>query len=329
MLVAFLKFIISVFMAVACTATAPFSLWTRSDYTPLDKENVKLTFATMSDIHLTDSSFRRMMLELGLADLNDSEYMLDALCLVGDNTDHGYIEQYENLKMAFSKYTPAKTINMVMGNHDTWTEDDGTKLAHEYYYKYNKEITGVDTDNVYFSRTINGYHIINICSEMDYTSAYISDEQLSWLDGELEKASRDNLPIFVFSHWPINNTHGLPGTWEIGVTEPMAGGLGLQSDAVDAILQKYQNVFYITGHVHSGFTNDFTGNIYKYNSVEKHGNITCVNLPCYMYFSYKGVVVDGTGYVFEVYDNKVEIRARNYIAGCWLNKYNYTIELTK
>ena len=40
-----------------------------------------------------------------------------------------------------------------------------------------------------------------------------------------------------------------------------------------------------------------------------------------------GHVMPGTGYNVEVYDDEVIFRARNYIFGIWLPKYDYTIAL--
>lgn len=327
MLVSILNVIISVVMSLVCSVTAPLHLWTNSDYTPLHPGKERLTFATMSDIHLDDSYLRKLMFELGLKDLDNSIPKPDLLCLLGDNTDHGYVSQYESLVESLSKYNVANDISLVLGNHDTWSEDIGATLSHKIYKDFYKKITGREIDEVYFSMTVKGYHFIHISSEEYFTHAVVSDEQIQWLDKELAKASEDKKPIFVMCHWPLNQTHGLPDTWDDGDVTPMSGGLGEQSDAIDAVLQKYDNVFYITGHIHSGLTNEFTGKLFKYNSVEKHGNITCVNLPSYQYFSLKGVPVNGTGYVFEVYDDEVVIRARDYIGGFWLNNYEYRIDV--
>ena len=225
MLVSLCDFLISVLMTFLCTVTAPLNIWTRTDYTPIDKDNCKLSFATMSDVHMDSSILRKLNLELGIKDLNDSQYKLDALVFTGDFTDHGYLEHYKALKEVMSKYTPAKNIIMTMGNHDTWTEKMGRILADKYFYEFQKEITGRDLDNYYYSTTVNGYHFICICSESYTTDGYISEKQIEWLDKELEKASKDNLPIFVFSHWPISQTHSLP---EVdGETNPLSGSLGI------------------------------------------------------------------------------------------------------
>ena len=294
---------------------------------PVDPDSCKLNFAAISDIHMTDEALRSMMLEFGLSDMQNSKGRYDALVCAGDLTDHGEVQEWENLAKTFAKYDPANNIILSQGNHDTWTEDDKYDLARKYFIEYNNKISGRETENEYYSTKINGYTFIMLASESDRVAAYISDAQLEWLDAEMEKASQDNLPIFVVSHWPVNQSHGLPETWGEEDMEPDDGGFGDQSDAVEAILKKYKNVIMISGHIHSGFVNEDQIDIYNYCSVESDGTFHSVNLPSYMYMTMRGRVSNGTGFVFEVYDDTVEIRARSFSAGVWYTDYTYSIPI--
>ena len=182
MIVSILNTIISLVMSAVCVFASPLHLWTKADYTPRDPENVRVTFATMSDVHLDDTYIRKTILELGLKDLDKSQYKPDALIFMGDNTDHGYLEQYKAFADAVSKYDTAGRLHMMLGNHDTWTEDYGTILTQKYYKDFYKQITGYEVDEVYSSMVINGYHFITLSSEGDKTPAYISQQQLDWLE---------------------------------------------------------------------------------------------------------------------------------------------------
>ncbi len=291
------------------------------------KENCRLNFATISDIHMTEETARRDMLRFGLADFEKSTYPLDALVLTGDLTDHGEEAEWEMLKSAFEGYNPAKNIVMAQGNHDTWTEDDKYDIARTLFIKYNKKIAGREIENEYYSTKINGYTFIVLASESDRVAAYMSDEQITWLSAEMEKASRDGLPIFVVCHWPINQSHGLPETWGEEDMEPDDGGIGDQSARVEEILKSYKNVFMISGHIHSGFVKESQEKVYGYVSVESDGSFHSINLPQYMYLTLRGRIANGTGFNFEVYDDEVIIRARSYSAGVWYSDYNWTIDL--
>ena len=297
-----------------------------ADTKPL-KDDCKLNFATISDVHMTEETARRDMLRFGLQDMQEFESQLDALVLSGDLTDHGEEAEWEMLKEAFLPYSPAENLIMAQGNHDTWTEDDKYDLARTYFIKYNKEIADREIENEYYSTKVNGYTFIVLASETDRTSAYMSDRQLEWLANEMEAASKDGLPIFVVCHWPINESHGLPETWGDSEPEPDDGGIGDQSAQVEKILKSYENVFFITGHIHSGFVNESQKDVYGYVSVESDGSFHSINLPQYMYLTIRGRIANGTGFVFEVYENEVVLRARSFSAGVWYTDYNWTIDL--
>ena len=294
---------------------------------PVDNDNCKLFFASISDIHMTDETLRSMMLEFGLNDMENFERTLDALVCSGDLTDHGEKEEWDNLEKTFSEYTPAKNIILAQGNHDTWTEDDKYDLAKKYFIEYNEKIAGRKIEHEYYSTKINGYTFIVLSSETDRTAAYMSEEQLNWLAEEMETASKDGLPVFVVCHWPINQSHGLPETWGDDEPEPDDGGIGDQSAKVEETLKKYKNVFMISGHLHNGLTNESQIDTYNYVSVESDGSFHSINLPSYMYMTIRGRIANGTGLNFEVYDNRVDIRARSYSAGVWYTDYNYSIPL--
>jgi len=330
-MVPYLKKILVILLSLLSFVFSPLLGNFTAAFAPLDEKNAHLCFAAISDVHMTDSVFRSGMLELGLYDMQKAAYPLDALVLTGDNTDHGEAGQYETLCSTMGRYTPAKNIILGAGNHDTWTQSDDAGKAKEYFTKYTNKISGLAIDQMYYTTEVNGYRFIVLGSEGDSTSAYFSDTQLAWLRDTMEEASKDNKPIFVISHWPMNGTHGLPETWGDSNPSPADGGMGDQSAQVEAILKSYKNVFLLSGHTHLGFTNDTTKNFYGYSSVDTYGSVHSINLPCYMFASseLKGTVSNGTGYVFEVYNDKVIIRGRSFSAGVWYTLYTYTIPLVQ
>lgn len=331
MLVSLFKAISSIFVAIATVFALPFAGNISAPFAPKDAENVKLFFATMSDTHFNSSQGRVFMTQLGLNDMQSADYELDALVHAGDITDHSYEEDWQNVTKAFSDYKPAKNIILAEGNHDTWATDDETsfEVSKERFIRYNREICGRELENVYYSTKINGYTFIVLGSEGDHVAADVSDAQLAWLESEMALAAQDGLPIFVVFHQPINQTHGLPESWGDEDYDDMTGGIGEQSDAVNEILQKYKNVFYINGHIHSGVSGDLNYKINGFKSIETHGNITSINLPSYMYPNLRGQVPSGLGFVFEVYENEVVIRARSYSSNVWYTAYDYTIPLVE
>lgn len=325
-MITFIRSLLAVILSVLNICFSPIFGDFMAETKPLE-EDCKLNFAVISDIHMTDETARRDMLRFGLKDMENFDSTLDALVLSGDLTDHGEEAEWEMLKSAFSGYTPAKNLIMAQGNHDTWTEDDKYDLARTYFIKYNKEISGREIEHEYYSTEINGYTFIIMASETDRTAAYISDTQLEWLRAEMDKASEKGLPIFVISHWPINQSHGLPETWGEEDMEPDDGGFGDQSAQVEEILKSYENVFLISGHIHSGFVKADQKDVFGYESVETHGTFHSINLPQYMYLTGRGRIANGTGYTIEVYDDEVVLRGRSFSAGVWYSDYVWTLEL--
>ncbi len=329
-MIGILKAVISIVLAVANVFALPFVGHMNDYFKAKAPEEVRMNLAVISDTHVQDSVIRQAMLELGLEDMEKSYTPIDALLITGDITDHGYKEQYDRVLEAFAGRTPAQKILPVQGNHDTWTRDsdDGDYSGMiRNFTGFVKEVGGPEIATPYYSQDVNGYHLIFLASEYDHTDAYVSDAQLQWLEGEMNEAAESGKPIFVFCHWPINQTHGLPKTWGDKDYDPQTGGLGDQSDAVEQILMKYDNVFYITGHIHSGFSSADEASFRGYASIEERNGLHLVNLPCYMYFSLRGYPLNGTGYMIEVYDGEVLFRARNFATGIWHTKYDVSVPL--
>ena len=336
--------IVSVFLSVVLTLTSPLGMLigAKEEQIARAKEGCRVSFAAISDIHLRGNykPIFQGMLELGLLDMENAEDKLDVVAFVGDITDHGYIDQWDVFADAVSKYNVAKKTMVVVGNHDTWGPNreefdnpvDGVKPT---FIHYNKQISGRDITEMYYSDVVNGYYFIALGSESDHTDAYLSDTQLQWFADEMEKAAATGLPIFVFMHQPINQTHGLPYNWDKKKDDPPEkGGIGAQSAQVEAILKQYDNVFYISGHIHAGYKNAGSKIGAEYASVEtmenNNGNpITLINLPSYMYFDFVrgGYLTNGCGWVVEAYDGEVLLRARDFASGTWLTRYDQTVKL--
>ena len=298
----------------------------KADSVPVNAEECNLNFAVISDTHVKDEFWRQFMVELGLSGMEKSDSRLDALVVSGDLTDHGEYDEWSALAESFSKYDPADEIILGCGNHDTWTDESFDK-AKEYFIEFNKTIADREINEMYYSTKINGYTFVVLGSETDRTAAYFSQEQLDWLEETMAVAAQDGLPIFVISHWPINESHGLPETWGDDEPEPDDGGIGDESAAVEAILKKYDNVFMISGHLHNGVGESATDKLWGYTSIESDGSFHSINLPAFTYFNGRGQVLNGNGFNIEVYDDEVIIRARSYTSDIWYTPYEYVIPL--
>lgn len=293
-----------------------------------------MSFAAISDVHLQDLGLFEWLLDCGLLDISKAEDRFDAVVFNGDNTNLGKEEEYARFGRAVDQFDIADQTILTIGNHDTWCGDWDAERDPETsiddFVKANKDISGRDIEHPYYSTTIKGYPFIILGSEGNSTDAYLSPEQLSWFSTEMEKASESGKPIFVLLHQPLNGTHGLPYNWEHEEDADLDdGGVGDQSDAVLETIKQYDNVFYISGHIHAGFSVNEEKN--GYLSIEEHDGYTLINIPSYSigdFFQHGGEWQIGTGYVFEAYENEIMIRARNFITGTWLTKYDRTIPVS-
>lgn len=283
---------------------------------PKDAGSIKLSVACISDTHIKDDAGRKNFLNLGLKNISRASRPVDAVLIAGDLTDNGNTDSYQIFYSILKKHS--FNYVLAMGNHDTWGKDGFETSRNQFVSGYH-DLTGEQIAVNYYAKVINGYTFIVLGSEKDAgCPAYLSDTQLQWLDQNLKTATADGKPVFVICHQPINNTHGLPAVWD-------EGGVGEQSDQLNAILHSYKNVFYISGHLHCGLQNEPDDK--GYQTLQGDSSFHSLNLPCYMYTNERGIKVNGTGVEIEVYSDKVLLRGCNYSASSWYTNYEYNISL--
>lgn len=282
------------------------ALPTGVSYEPIDEDALIANFSVIADVHMETNNLERFPnFAKGLNDMARSKAPNDVLVLLGDNTMNGQVTEYLMLYSLFNLYNKAENTIVAMGNHDINQSENTIESAvnrHNMFYNW---YTGSGNDTPYYYRVINGCYFIVLGDELGYedTTAYISPEQLEWLGDTMEEAAASGMPIFVFSHQPFNDKFRYS-----------VGGLGAQSEDVWNIINAYENVFFFSGHLHSS---------YDRFGVSQNENVTLIDLPTFL----SDDNVKGVGYQVEVYPDRVELRARNFIDGEWMPKMQETIYL--
>ena len=292
--------------------------------------DVKLTVAMMSDTHVGDVFYRKMVFVPGVRDVS-RHVKPDVLLVAGDCTDNGNADNWAAFQSILDKNLKVNDIVLAMGNHDSWAAYDGGERSYDEaratYLQYSNAIMGTDFSEVYASRDIGGYPFLVLGSEADTTGATLSSAQLDWLETALKEAAdtHPGKPIFVVNHQPLNYTHA------VGNNEH---GEGFESNEISvrmqSILDQYENIFLISGHRHHPLTLDAAADPEGFATIEQVGeHITSINLPCYEYgtFLEGGTSVLGEGIVMYVFDNKVEFKGRNYFLSNWSKTFDVEIEL--
>lgn len=275
-----------------------------SDKSPIvfeDSEKIKLSMAIIADTHLPDRESAELNLSNAFKDLANSKEKFDAFLMAGDIADYGKNKEYNRFFRVFDKQNIVKNIFVTMGNHDArFFFSKNSKII----IKKTEEYLGINCNGKpYYSYDINGYTFIVLCTEKRVLEkAYISGSQIDFLDKELERGTRDGKPVFVMCHQPFAETHGLPEVWK-------TGDMGEQNDQVRAVMEKYNNVFFINGHLHGGIFEKVAETL----NAEK--GVYSISIPGYRKENNFGITDCGVGYYCEVYENKVIFKARNFLKG--------------
>ncbi len=280
-------------------------------YQPVS-DDAELDFVVISDIHMEGNNPDRFRdFPKVLLDINGSSRKNDALVMCGDNTMNGQHIEYTFLTLSLKLFNNIRNNLLVLGNHEIFTEQNGYEKGLKKFLSYGRFIMGEKYEKPYYSREIDGFTFIMMSTEADMgVTAYISEEQIGWLDETLTSATQNGKPAFVFCHFPINGT--VETRWPSGL-------MGEQSDEVFAVLKKHKNVFFFSGHLH---------NAVDYSGVRQVDGVTFVDVPSVLSDHSVGKTPSrGTGYCVEVHGGKVELRPRNFLTGEWFEELFVTVEL--
>ena len=299
------------------------------------EDDCQLNLSMISDIHLeTPGIFRKGFLKQGLLNINNALSPVDAILVDGDITNYGDEETLASYYDIITDYTD-KPVITVAGNHDIGHvgDRDVTDISRDEalanVIKYYNAYSGRDLDTNYYSLEINGYKFIVLGDEVNnetHTGGYwdsitMTQEQLDFLDRELAEGTADGKPVFVCCHWAIKGTNGEQVIWE---------GSGIDPETeydIQGIMEKYKNVFYISGHMHGGIKSTAVDALFDINSAEKTNGVTYLSLPTYGILNQYGIPWSGTGAQLEVYSDKVIFRPVNYLTGKWYTSAAYTFTL--
>ena len=309
----------SLFFAINGPYVAP------STDTPIDVKHPgkdQAVMALVADPQVSNYMFERYpVFTAACEDLHNAQCDIDALIGAGDITENAFAVDYQ---LVYDKLSGLDTRYIfASGNHDIRLRNYKQSLS--AFSKLTNTLNGDEDMNSYhYSERVEGYKVIVMGSDRtEMEQAYISDEQLEWLDDEL--AAEKGKPTFVILHQPLKNTHNEQEAF--GSITNAGGHVGEQSIAIKMVLSKYKNVFLITGHLHSGFGPD------SYNNVD---GIHSINIPSMSIENKDGTYNDaGTGYMLEVYKTKVIFRARDFAKGTWVaettgdSSYDIEIKLAK
>lgn len=260
-------------------------------------------------------------------DMKNSEITLDAFIIAGDIAENGLEAEFDRVTEDIIDI-PANHFIMAAGNHDIrLREYEQCKTTFlDFMNAFNDEEN--HQTELHYEYDINGYKFLVMGSDKaNFEDAFISSEQLQWLNLALKEYTANGDPVFVICHYPLAEGHGLPNTWGSANSTPTenlpeyerrdsydyTGSIGEQSNDVYDIISAYENVFFITGHLHTGF------GYYTYETINAENNVQGINVPSVGINNKDGVYNNpGTGVYVEVTDDQVIFYARDFEQGRYL-----------
>ncbi|MBQ6162935.1 MAG: metallophosphoesterase [Clostridia bacterium] len=268
-----------------------------------DPENCKLNFTVLSDAHIEGNNIPRYnAYARSLQDVKKNISGNDAVVFLGDSTMNGQIIENLLFHCAASMYLQGETVLPVMGNHDIGNGNGDYETLQNRWYDYTEAFFGRKLEHPYYSEVIDGYYFIVLGMEsQEVHEIYMSDEQFTWLEGELAKAAESGKPVFVFSHYPSDYVVDADGNDTDRLTELFAE------------YNREHDLFSFVGHTHmpmhlfwSFHTEDGFPETYLPRLTELAGENDNE------YYD-----ETGTGAEIEVYENQVVIRVRDFFRGEW------------
>ncbi len=288
------------------------------------KNGANATVAALADPQISNYlTARYNPFDAACEDLSNAGDGVDSLLIAGDIAENGLLCEYQ---YATDKLSTANvdSFMMAVGNHDVRLKVSYKKTV-ENFTRFNNNLNAYvgnddfDIEALHYTYDINGYTFIVLGTDRnEFEESYFNEAQLEWLDSELAKATANGKPAFVVCHQTLKDTHGLPDTWNSPIDA--AGTVGEQNDELREIMNKYNNVIMISGHLHTGLGE------YTY---EKIDNFHSVNLPSTTIVNKDGDYNNaGTGFMIEIYDNHVLFRARDFAQGIYIPEYDIDIPLS-
>ena len=266
-----------------------------------------LSISVISDTHVDTgtSSGNGKRFKNALLDLKEINPKAEALCVVGDMTDHGNDDEYDEFMKILASVEHPKAY-FVIGNHDIRWHDGG------YEETYPRFLTKTKMPSGHYDEIIKGYHFIFLSTDKDLKDqANISDDQLNWLSANLAEGAEPNKPIFVFLHQSLANTsvgsypsdgYGFSG-YPDGV---------VQDSQLRSLLAKYPQVIFLTGHTHAVLDHP--------KSTIFASGFWCVNTATtYSTLPSNGIGPDNgsQGLCLDIYSDKVLIKGRDFAKKEW------------
>ena len=269
-------------------------------------------FAAFSDFHIesfTEKAEHITHLKSAFKAIKNKEKNCKFIISIGDQTNHGKQENYDCLKKVINAENTANIpIYFALGNHEYIYNQTYDESINRYFNNLNVK-------EVYYSFVINECKFIMLGSDSIVGEGTINDKHINWLIDELNHTNKSK-PTFIFIHQPFYNT--ISGSLKGQNWHGIDSGLKIKK-----ILDKYQNIFVLSGHTH------WTLNSYR--PILKKKNVTYINCASvgYLWNDDDKFKEGSEGLFIKVYDNYVLINGYEFTLNKRIGAAKFLIPLKK
>lgn len=211
-----------------------------------------LTIAIISDLHTTEKGKCKRILDEAFEEIQKNK--VDFVLSAGDNVNGCQQGEFDMLTASINNCLKDIPFYTALGNHDYFPNNQGDvpnkNARNEFFDKLLYKNDSVNRfQNGTYSLYLNGIHIIFLDCIQNKRNFKFDDEQAAWLESELEKSKDDRFRIVV-NHLPLAE-HNLGCKKKS--KKFMAG-----NDKLQHIIDKYNNIIYISGHTHNRIDSDYS-----------------------------------------------------------------------
>ncbi|WP_261301414.1 metallophosphoesterase family protein [Paenibacillus andongensis] len=273
-----------------------------------EKPNVK--FIVITDTHVEDhvESVYSLNFIQALQDIRENSPDSQGIMHIGDMTNNGKQTEFEMMTRILKDHTEGlPPIYFTFGNHDVRWADFDTQMS---YFT-----TSTGMDKKYYDVWMNDYHFIFLGTEKGLKdSSYLSETQLEWLELKLSEHEEVHKPSFIFVHQPLKNT--------VSGSQNKFGWHGIRQDKeLKTILAKHPQTIVFTGHTHWELGSADT----MYNA--KYATMFNAASTAYLWTDEDVEKAGSQGYFVEVYDHKVVVKGRDFLAKTWIEDATFSVAL--
>lgn len=223
-------------------------------------------FASYSDVHIdgvyktyeyADEHWRDA---LDTAAARDADFIVLSGDYVNNNVDYSGISGYEwrTYERVLSESSYCNPVYEAIGNHELWQDVLGG--TNDF-----KRATGLSASDgntsskAYFEKTLNGDHFIFMAMEggfyPDKTDEFTS-EQLTWLEGLLDKYTGDGHNIYIIEH-SLFYKYGAGDRVDAEPYYDIPLGSATGNNRFKEILNNHKDVIFLSGHTHIAFKEQY------------------------------------------------------------------------